>query len=203
MPRIDVLIADDHAIVREGLSLVLENEADIRVSGQARNGDEAVSMARHLAPEVVLLDLQMPGLGGAPAVSLLRTICPASKVLALSMHEDARYVRAAMAAGAHGYVAKRSGAPTLLRAIRAVAAGERFLDPALPLQQPPPGAEPSLSTREREVAGMVAQGLTNRQVALALGISKSSVETYRARVFDKLGVTTRAELIERVHGGGS
>ena len=197
MARTEILIADDHAIVRQGLRLLLEAAPDMRVVGEAADGDEAVRLAGSLRPRIVLLDVNMPGLGGAPAIARVTSACPTTAVIVLSMHEDVGYVRAAFGAGASAYVAKRSSAETLLRAVRDVVAGERFVDPLLPQQAVAKGAE-ALSHREQEVAQRVAQGFTNREIAAALGISKSSVETYRARAFVKLGVDGRAELIARL-----
>ncbi len=197
MARTELLIVDDHEIVREGLRLLLDGEPDLRVVGEAGDGEAGAAAAARLQPALVLLDMSMAGLGGAAAIARVRERCPSARVLVLSMNEDARYVRAALAAGADGYVAKRSGGATLVRAVRAVAAGERFLDPALP-ELAPEDPTSDLSAREREVAALIARGHTGPDIARTLGISKSSVDTYRARVLNKLGASSRAELIERL-----
>jgi two-component system response regulator NreC len=197
MSRIRVLIADDHAVVREGLAHVIAEQADMRVVAEAGDGETALAACREHEPHVVLLDMRMPGLGGVAAIRRIREGCPASRVLVLSMYEDQHYVRAALAAGAHAYLGKRSSAAVLLSAIRALHADQPLTAVASPpdddLLERAPG-EAALSAREREIMQMVVQGHTSREMASALGISKSSVDTYRARVFRKLGVDSRAAL---------
>lgn len=189
---ISVLIADDHGMVREGLRAVLDAQPDMRVCGAAADGAQAVELAGRLRPDVVLLDLRMPELGGVAAVRELARTCPGARTIVVSMYEDSRYVRAALAAGAHDFVAKSASTAELLSAIRTVHAGEHA-----PLAAGVP-AEP-LSTREREVAKLISRGHTGPQIAQQLGIAKSSVDTYRARLFRKLGVDSRAELLEQAH----
>jgi DNA-binding NarL/FixJ family response regulator len=193
--RIRVLIADDHAVVREGLARLVEEQPDMRVVAQAADGEAALALAIEHEPHVILLDMRMPGLGGVAAVKRVRERCPWARVLVLSMYEDAHYVRAALAAGAHAYLGKRTSATDLLAAIRALYEG-RALEPAA--EQKALDVQ-SLSAREREIMQMVIEGQTSKQMASALGISKSSVDTYRARVFRKLGVDSRSALF-RLHG---
>jgi DNA-binding NarL/FixJ family response regulator len=193
--RIEVLIADDHAVVREGLTLVVENEPDMRVTGVASDGLQAVEAASERRPHVAVLDMRMPQLGGIAAIRALRERCPETKVLVLSMYDDERVAAAASQAGAQGYVSKHAPSSTLLRAIREVHAGGRFFDAGTSAADGEPQA---LSAREREVMALLVAGHTGRAIAEQLGIAKSSVDTYRARVFQKLGVTDRAELVAHV-----
>ena len=195
MSRMRILIADDHAVVREGLARVLSDQPDLRVVAEASNGDDAVAAARTSDPHVVLLDMRMPGLGGAAAIRRLRETCPRARILVLSMYEDPHYRRAALAAGAHAYLGKSAGSAVLLRALRALHAGESLAEDG---GQASPRTAAELSAREHEIAQMIVAGRTSREIATALGITKSSVDTYRARVSRKLGVDTRAELVARV-----
>jgi len=124
MARIRILVADDHAVVREGLARLIDDQPDMRVVGQAANGDEALAVGRSADPHVVLLDMRMPGLGGVAAIRRLREMCPSARVLVLSMYEDEHYMRAALRAGAHAYLGKRASSETLLSTIRKLRAGE-------------------------------------------------------------------------------
>lgn len=188
-----ILIADDHAVVREGLVRVLSDQSDMRVVGQAANGDDAIALAQSTDPHLVLLDLRMPGLGGAAAIRRLREACPRVRVLVLSMYEDSHYRRAALAAGAHGYLGKSSSSDELIRAIRSLHTGGAVADPEADAPR-----STVLSAREHEIVQMIVAGRTSREIATELGISKSSVDTYRARVSRKLGADSRKELFERV-----
>jgi DNA-binding NarL/FixJ family response regulator len=194
MSRIRILIADDHAVVREGLARMIADQPDMRVIAEVADGEAAITAAVSGDPHVAILDMRMPGLGGVAAIRRMREQCPRTRVLVLSMYEDAHYVRAALAAGAHAYLGKRTGSAALLDAIRRLYAGEA-LPTSLEEQQAASNleAEP-LSAREREIMDCVMKGQTSRQIADALGISKSSVDTYRARIFRKLGVDNRAAL---------
>jgi DNA-binding NarL/FixJ family response regulator len=196
MARIRVLIADDHAVVREGLARMIADQPDMRVVASVADGEAAVVASVECEPHVALLDMRMPGLGGVAAIRKLRATCPRVRLLVLSMYEDEHYVRAALAAGAHAYLGKRASGSELVRAIRQLHEGHNLSDSAAPAS----GEADELSVREREVMQMVVQGQTSRQVASALGISKSSVDTYRARVFRKLGVDSRAALFARMSG---
>jgi DNA-binding NarL/FixJ family response regulator len=196
MARIRILIADDHAVVREGLAHMIADQPDMRVVAEVADGEAAVTAAASSDPHVALLDMRMPGLGGVAAIRKLRERCPRTRVLVLSMYEDPHYVRAALAAGAHAYLGKRTGSAALLAAIRSLHAGEQPA-PSEHAQAVDEEAEGALSAREREILGAVVKGQTSRQIAEQLGISKSSVDTYRARIARKLGTTDRAALFER------
>jgi len=199
MSRIRVLIADDHAVVREGLVAVLSHEPDLLVVAQASDGEQAVMEAIRQSVDVVVLDLRMPNAGGMPAIAEFRARAPTTRVLVLSTYDDERYVRAAFAAGAHGYVVKRSSTAQLLAAIRAVRNGERYVDPEIThlTEATNVKTESDLSERELEVLQLVVEGHTHKEIARRLGISKSSIDTYRARIMQKLQVESRIELIAK------
>jgi two-component system, NarL family, response regulator NreC len=206
MGRIRILIADDHAMVRTGLRALLDAQPDMQVVGEAENGLVVESRCRELSPDVVLMDLTMPGRGGIAAVADVRRASPATRVLVLTMHEDEAYVRLAANAGAAGYVLKRALAGDLVSAIRTVHAGGRHAPPELAAAffereaVQPPGRETgagiqALSEREREVVGLVALGYTNAEIGRKLGISEKTVESHRAKILSKLGLRTRADLV--------
>jgi two-component system response regulator NreC len=213
---IRVLLADDHAVLRSGLAMLISAQRDLEVVGEAGDGAEAVAGVAALKPDVVVMDLSMGQQSGLEAIARIRAEHPSTRVLVLSMHTDASYVRMALAAGASGYVAKRAADMELLAALRAVAKGRTFVD--LPTDEPGSRTEAfgltaaqdssafvplrRLSRREREVLARVAQGFTNLQVAEQLGLSVKSVETYRARLLEKLGASTRAELVRFAVGSG-
>jgi DNA-binding NarL/FixJ family response regulator len=198
MARIRILIADDHAVVREGLARVLSDQADMRVVAQVADGEAALVASRENDPHVALLDMRMPGLGGVALIRRLRESCPRTRMLVLSMYEDQHYARAALAAGAHAYLGKSSSSSVLLAAIRSLHAGQPLTAASEDSGAMPDSASDSLSAREREIMQMVVEGQTSRQMASVLGISKSSIDTYRARVFRKLGVDSRASLWSRI-----
>jgi two-component system response regulator NreC len=192
MSRIRILIADDHAVVREGLARMIADQPDMRVVAETADGEAAVTAAVSCEPHVALLDMRMPGLGGVAAIKRMREQAPRTRVLVLSMYEDPHYVRAALAAGAHAYLGKRTGSAELLAAIRRLHAGESWSHGG---PSDPDSESLSLSAREREIMQCLVQGQTSRQIADTLGITKSSVDTYRARIFRKLGVEDRAALV--------
>jgi len=205
-PKIRVLIADDHAVLRAGLWMLLDAEPDIEVVGEARDGLEVLARVRTLTPDVLLLDLAMPGMGGLEVLGRVREVSPQTRVLILTMHEEEEYLREALRAGSAGYVLKRAAAEELLSAIRAVYHGGVYLHPEHArrlleemvdrgARRPEPETEPPLSPREREVLCLIALGYTNQQAADALYLSVKTVETYRARLMAKLGLRTRAELV--------
>jgi len=193
MSPIRILIADDHAVVRDGLALVIGGEPDMHVVALASDGEAALAQASEHAPDVAVLDMRMPRLGGVAAIRALRERCPETKILVLSMYDDERLASAALAAGAHGYIGKSARSSALLRAIRSVHRGVK-----LDAERSVEGEGTLLSLREREVMELIVAGHTGRAIADMLGITKSSVDTYRARVFQKLGVNDRAELLARV-----
>ncbi|HVK14483.1 MAG TPA: response regulator transcription factor [Gemmataceae bacterium] len=205
MPELRVVLADDHAVVREGLKSLIDAEPGMTVVGEAADGLAACERVLELRPDVVVMDVSMPGVGGAQAAERIRRECPGVKVLALTVHEDKGYLRQLLAAGAAGYVLKRAAAEELVRAIRAVAAGGVYLDPALAgkvvrgFVRQSPGEDTAaggvLSDREVEVVRLTAAGHSNKEVASRLDLSVKTVETYKARALDKLGLETRADLV--------
>ena len=204
MTPIRVLIADDHAVLRAGLRLLLGAQSDIDVVGEAENGPEAARKARALLPDVVLLDLSMPGPQSGTVIREVLRACPKARVLILTMHDDEAYLRAALAAGAVGYLVKKAADTELMSAIRAVHAGRTFVDltqttglsqRSLPADDPAQWQPPKrLSRREREVLRLLAQGHSNQQIADEFRLSVKTVETYRTRLSEKLGLKGRADL---------
>jgi two-component system response regulator NreC len=197
-----VLLVDDHAVVRAGLRRVLEAEPDIEVVGEAGTARDAVLEARATKPDVILLDVVMPGESGIDVLPRLLKEAPATKVLVLSMQDDPRYVREAFAAGACGYVLKEAADSEVVGAVREVAAGGQYLHPALGARvisaeeeaRAAMEADP-LSDREREVLRLLALGHTNQEIAKMLFISVRTTETHRAHIMQKLRLKTRAELV--------
>lgn len=201
-----ILIADDHAVLRAGLRMLLDAEQDMKVVGEAQDGLEAVERARELQPDVALLDVTMPRAGGLEVLEEIRRVSPRTRVLMLTMHEDAEYLKKTLAAGGSGYILKRAADVELLTAIRAVHRGGTFLhqeharlllEGMVDRQRSQESIEdiPTLSPREQEVLHLIALGYTNQQAADQLYLSVKTVETYRARVMAKLGLRTRAELV--------
>ena len=194
---IRVVIVDDHELVRHGLSMLLNASDDIDLVGQADDGAAAVGLVRAVRPDVVLMDLSMPGMGGAEAT---RAIChefPETKVVMLSSFAERRAVLDAIDAGAVGYLLKDGGMDEIVRALDAAARGEAPLSPRAAqaiLSARPARQLPSLSAREREVAELVAAGLRNRDIAERMGIAEKTVKTHLTRVYQRLGVATRTEL---------
>ena len=199
---IRVLVVDDHAVVRSGLRRVLDAEVDIETVGEAATADRAVFEAIELRPDVVLMDVVMPGKSGIDAIPAVLASVPGVKVLVLSMQDDPRYVREAFGAGAAGYVLKEAADTEVVDAVRAVAAGERYVHPALgarlvqaEVEERRRADEDPLSEREREVLRLLALGHTNQEIASMLYISVRTAETHRAHILRKLGLATRAELV--------
>ncbi|GAB4473203.1 MAG: response regulator transcription factor [Anaerolineae bacterium] len=210
MPEIRVLIADDHAMLRSGLNLLLRGQEDITVVGEAADGIQAVNLSADLQPDVILLDLTMPGLGGLDAIPLLRKASPESRILVLTMHEDDLYLRQVLKTGAAGYIIKKAADVELISAVRAVARGELYIHPSLTrglLEGMIPADDirsqsdtneewETLSEREREVLRLVALGHTSAAIGEQLSLSVKTVETYRARGMEKLGLRSRAALVK-------
>ena len=207
MNRIRILIAEDHRIVRDGLRMLLQGQPDFEVVAEAENGREAVARAKESRPDVAILDISMPDLSGLDATRLIKTELPQTQVLILTMHESDEYFFRALQAGASGYVLKKAATQDLIAATRAVARGEAFLYPSVAkkligdyVRRVEPGAEgvgyATLSDREREVLLLLAQGLSNQEIADRLAITQSTLQTHRAHVLDKLGLRTTADLIK-------
>jgi two-component system response regulator NreC len=198
---IRVLVCDDHALLRSGLRLLLEGESDIEVVGEAANAAEAIEQTAALDPDVVLLDIVMPGRNGVEALPDLLAAAPATRVLMLSMQDDPTYVRQAFAAGATGYLLKEAADAELVQAVRDVAAGKSFVHPALGARLAAADSvvessrQEPLSEREREVLRLLALGHTNQEIARMLSISVRTAETHRAHLMRKLGLKTRAEIV--------
>lgn len=201
-----VLLADDHAVLRSGLRLLLTSQNQYEVVGEASSGTETLALAGQLQPDLILLDLSMPALGGIDALPMLRKISPSARILVLTMHDDAQYLRQALKLGASGYVLKKAADSELLAAVRAVLRGEVYIHPSMTrilLEDLLPEAKQAnnenawdhLSEREQGVLIMVALGQTSAEIAEQLNLSAKTVETYRARGMGKLGLRTRAALV--------
>ena len=204
MDKLRIFLADDHAVVRAGLKTLVDAQADMIVVGEASDGQSALEHMRECAADVVIMDISMPQLNGAAATAQLRHQCPEIKVLALSVHEDTGYLRKLLEAGASGYVLKRSAADTLIQAIRMVAAGGVYLDPAIAgkvvgsllgksMLVRDPAAE--LSERETDVVRLIAQGYSNKEIATLLNLSVKTVETYKTRAMEKIGLDSRVAIV--------
>jgi two-component system, NarL family, response regulator NreC len=205
MKELRVVLADDHEVVRAGLRSLVEGCADMTVVGEAGNGAEAIVRARETNPDVLVMDLSMPLMDGAAATERLRTECPDVKVIALTAHEDRAHLTRLLKAGAAGYVLKRGAADELVRAIRTVASGATYVDPTLagtllrkaagPPRASASAAADPLSDREEEVLRRIAWGESNKEIGAQLGISTKTVETYKARITEKLGLRSRTEMV--------
>jgi DNA-binding NarL/FixJ family response regulator len=199
---IRILIADDHAIVRSGLTLLLERQPDMEVVAEAGDGVEAVETALSERPDLAILDVGMPRLTGLQAAREIKSHAPEVTVLILSMHDDERYVFEALQAGASGYVLKREADQALVDAARAVVAGEAFLTNAAErsiirawMQDGSSGPTDPLSPREQEVVKLIAEGFTNVQIAETLHLAEKTIESHRANLLRKLGMRDRVELV--------
>ena len=204
MSKIRVLLADDHAILRQGVRALLNLADDIEVVGEAVDGSQAVEMARSLSPDVILMDIAMPGLGGLEATLEMKKEGLRSKILILSQYEDREYVRRLLKAGVAGYLLKKSAGAELANSIRAVARGGLVLDPEVARiamedagPSAPAQADPyeTLTDREKQVLKLVAEGLSNKDVAEVLGISVKTAMSHREKVMEKLQLHNRTELV--------
>jgi DNA-binding NarL/FixJ family response regulator len=203
MRPIRVLLADDHAVLREGLRALFATSAGISVVGEVGNGREAVRRAEELKPDVVVMDVAMPDLNGVDAARLVRDRSPGTQVIMLSMHSSTEHLHRAFAAGALGYVLKESAATEVIAAVQAVYAGKRYLSPALrdlagQVPRAAGGAGPidSLSARERQVVQLVVEGKSSSEIARIVHLSTKTVETYRSRLMKKLGVRDLPALVK-------
>ena len=207
MDIIRVLLADDHAVLRAGLKTLFDIQPDIEVIAETADGEETVRKSLEVTPDIVLMDIAMPGLSGLEATQAIKMQNPAIKVLVLTMHEDENYLNQMLRVGADGYVPKKAAATELLAAIRATYRGEHFIHSSMTaglvtelrnrdIVSPVDNQEPDkLSQREREVLQLLAMGYTNQQIADKLYLSIKTVETYKARIKEKLGLKGRAELV--------
>jgi two-component system, NarL family, response regulator NreC len=209
MTTIRVLVVDDHSVVRSGLRRVLDAEPDIETVGEAPTAERAVFEAMEHKPDVVLMDVVMPGKSGIEGTPAVLQAVPETRVLVLSMQDDPRYVREAFEAGASGYVLKEAADTEVVAAVRAVAAGERYVHPALGARLIAAEAEERrraeadpLSDREREVLSLLALGHTNQEIAQKLFISVRTAETHRAHIMQKLRLSSRAELVRHALAEG-
>jgi DNA-binding NarL/FixJ family response regulator len=200
---IRVVIADDHEVVRDGLRALVNAQPGLEVVGEARDGQEAWQKSCALAPDVLVLDVSMPRVGGTEATERISRDCPGVKVVALTMHEERGYVLRLLKAGAAGYVLKRAATADLVQAIHAVVEGRRYVDPSLAgellggseSRRPDAASIAGLTDREREVLRLLALGHSNKGVAADLEISVKTVETHRANGMHKLGLTSRVALV--------
>jgi DNA-binding NarL/FixJ family response regulator len=207
MNQIRVLIVDDHALLREGIRSLLTQYPDIEVVGEASNGKEAINQVMKLAPDIVLMDIAMPGLGGLEATLELQKISPKAKIIVLTQYEDKAYIFRFLQAGAVGYVLKKSSGVELVSAIRAVYQGGSFLHPQVAKgviegyvekrkEEVCEDPYESLSGREKQVLKLIAEGHTSKEIAQILGISVKTVMAHRSNIMDKLDLHSRTELIK-------
>lgn len=205
MSETTILLVDDHAVLRAGLHMLLDAQPGLRVVGEAGDAHEAMELVARLRPDLILLDLTLPQLDGMTALPLLRKLAPAAKALVLTMHDDEGYLRQAFRAGAAGYVLKKAADAELISAVRAVMRGENYVHPAMTrallddlLPATAPNGDPwgTLSEREREVLVLVARGYTAGEIGEQLSLSPKTVETYRLRGMEKLGMRSRAALVQ-------
>ena len=203
--KLRILLADDHETVREGLRMILDAQPDMHVVAMASDGREAVAQAERVTPDVVLMDISMPGLNGLAATMQLTERCPAAKVLTLTRHADSSYLQQMLRAGAAGYVLKQSRPAELLHAIRSVATGGKYLDASMTgpvigsyaktVQAPGPEPTTPLSPRETEVLRLIAWGNTNKEIAARLDLSVKTVEAHKANGMRKLGMRGRIDIV--------
>jgi DNA-binding NarL/FixJ family response regulator len=203
MSKLRIMLADDHETVREGLTMIVNAQDDMEVVGFAGDGREAVARAQELLPDVLVMDISMPKLNGLKATEKLNAVCPQVKVLTLSRHADDGYIRELLAAGACAYVLKQSAPTELIHAIRAVAAGGKYIDPKLAAKvmgsysdRGPRGeAKGNLSDRESEVLRRIALGYSNKEIAARLSLSVKTIEVHKANAMRKLNITSRIDLV--------
>ena len=198
---ITILLADDHTIVRQGLKMILGSHADLKVIGEASNGNEAVELTAQLKPDVILMDVAMPEVNGIEATKRIVKGNPRARVLVLSMHKEAVYVREILKAGARGYILKDAIDTELISAVRSVARGDGYVSPAISgallndYSQKSNDPADSLSAREREVLKLIAEGKTNKEVATQLNLSVYTVDSHRGKIMEKLNLHSTGELV--------
>jgi DNA-binding NarL/FixJ family response regulator len=203
--KLRILLADDHETVREGLRMILDAQPDMHVVATARDGTEALNQCEQIDPDVVIMDISMPGMNGLTATMQMADRCPDAKVLTLTRHADSTYLQQLLRAGAAGYVLKQSRPAELLHAIRSIAAGAKYLDAAMTAPMagslarpaPAPGREPAapLSPRETEVLRLIAWGNTNKEIAARLDLSVKTIEAHKANGMRKLGMRGRIDIV--------
>jgi two-component system, NarL family, response regulator NreC len=199
--KIHILLADDHAVVRQGFKMILAAQPDMEIVGEAGNGREAVDLAGQLQPDVIVMDVAMPELNGIEATRRIADLSPRSRVLALSMHKDSVYVREILRAGARGYLLKDSISSDLLAAVRAIARGEGYLSPGVSdavlndYRRHVTDPIDLLTSREREVLQMIAEGKTNKEIATVLNLSVYTVDAHRGRIMEKLNMHSATDLV--------
>lgn len=205
MDKLRVLLAEDHEMIREGLKLLVNSRTDMETIGEADNGRAAVALAQELKPDVVVMDISMPEMNGLKATERLKMLCPEIKVLTLTRHADDAYLRKLLQAGASGYLLKKSASGELARAIRTIAEGGTYLDPAITgrvvseaigrraVRGAPPDKD--LSRREEEVLRLTAWGYANKEIAARLDISVRTIEVYKTRAMEKMGMKNRIDIV--------
>lgn len=212
MTHIRVAMADDHPIVLTGLGMLIRAEADLEIVGEATSGPDALQLIRDTHPDIAIIDISLPLMNGIVLARQLSADCPSTGIIVLTQHEDRAHMSQALEAGARGYVLKKSAAQCLVNAIRGVLVGGLYVDPAMAAQLFLPAGRPlaskavgrpvSLAARETEVLKLVATGFTAKAIAKLLDLSLSSIETYKTRAIEKLGIKTRAEIVRYASAQG-
>ena len=204
MNKLRIMLADDHETVREGLRLIINSQDDMEVCGEVNNGRAAITTAQELQPDVLVMDVTMPELNGLKATKKLKEICPQLKILTLTRHSEDAYLQELLRAGASGYVLKQSSSEELLRAIRAIAGGSNYLDPAIAgrvmggyvkRQFAGKSGQVTISEREAEILRQIAWGYSNKEIAARLNISVKTVEAHKANAMRKLDMTSRIDIV--------
>jgi len=204
MNKLRILLADDHATVREGLKLIIGAQSDMEIVGEVGDGRAAIELAQKLLPDVVVMDVSMPGMNGLKATQKLNECCPEVKILALTRHKDDGYLQQVLRAGASGYVLKQSPPAELLHAIRAIGNGGKYLDPTVAgkvmgnFLEPPTlrrESKANLTDRETEVLRLIAWGYSNKEIAARLDLSVKTVEVHKANAMKKLGMNSRIDIV--------
>ncbi len=217
MEKLKILLADDHDLICAGLAALIDREGDMEVVGQARNGNEAVQKAQELRPDLIIMDINMPEMGGIEAATQINEKCPDVRVLALSVHEDKYHLRKVLREGAAGYLPKRASVSELIQAIRTVASGGIYIHPSLAkglvslltdtssftnVGKNGNGRTKELSEREKDVLRLLALGYSNKEIAARLKVGVKSVDTYKTRFMEKLGLKNRVEIVHYARRNG-